>query len=181
LLDASIYFDFRALHGDGRLAGELQTWLLGRTRANANFLRLMAENALQAKPPLGLWHDFATEDSGDGSKTINLKLYGVRPFVDTARIMALARGLPPTGTVERLRAASAAGAMPREEAEAAVASFLFVQAVRLRSQAAMETFTDAVANRIDPDRLNELDRRTLKEAFRIARDLQSRLALDYQL
>ena len=30
-------------------------------------------------------------------------------------------------------------------------------------------------------RLNELDRRTLKEAFRIARELQSRLALDYQL
>jgi CBS domain-containing protein len=94
LLDASIYFDFRALHGDGRLAGELRGWLLGLTRTNANFLRLMAENALQAKPPLGRWRDFATEDGGDGSQTINLKLYGVRPFVDTARIMALARGLP---------------------------------------------------------------------------------------
>jgi CBS domain-containing protein len=29
--------------------------------------------------------------------------------------------------------------------------------------------------------LNELDRLTLKEAFRQARKLQSRLALDYQL
>jgi len=181
LLDASIYFDFRALHGDGRLAGELRAWLLGLTRTNANFLRLMAENALQAKPPLGRWRDFATEDGGDGSQTINLKLYGVRPFVDTARIMALARGLPPTGTAERLRAASVAGAMPREEAEATVASFYFVQALRLRSQAALESLTEATANRIDPDRLNELDRRTLKEAFRIARELQSRLALDYQL
>ena len=37
------------------------------------------------------------------------------------------------------------------------------------------------ANRIDPDRLNKLDRRSLKEAFQIVRDLQSRLALDYQL
>ena len=37
------------------------------------------------------------------------------------------------------------------------------------------------ANRIDPGRLNELDRRTLKEAFRILRELQSRLAMDYQL
>jgi CBS domain-containing protein len=32
-----------------------------------------------------------------------------------------------------------------------------------------------------PDDLNELDRRILKEAFRQARKLQSRLAMDYQL
>jgi CBS domain-containing protein len=40
---------------------------------------------------------------------------------------------------------------------------------------------DDGANRIDPRKLNELDRRTLKEAFRICRDLQSRLAMDYNL
>ena len=36
-------------------------------------------------------------------------------------------------------------------------------------------------NRVDPDTLNELDRRVLKEAFRQARKLQLRLKLDYQL
>lgn len=181
LLDASIYFDFRALHGDARLAAELRTWLLEMTRTNPNFLRLMAENALQARPPLGKWRDFTTESGSDGAKTINLKLYGVRPFVDTARIMALARGLPQTGTAERLRAAGVAGTMPAGEAEATVAAFFFVQGIRLRNQAAMDTLTEATANRLDPERLNELDRRTLKEAFRIARELQSRLELDYQL
>lgn len=181
LLDASIYFDFRGLHGDERLAGELRDWFLGVTRARPNFLRLMAENALQTRPPLGKWRGFATEDAPNAPKTINLKLYGVRPFVDTARVMALARGLPQTTTAERLRAASAAGAMPRDEAEAAVASFFFIQGIRLRHQAALETLTDDSANRIDPAGLNELDRRMLKESFRIARELQSRLALDYQL
>ena len=111
LLDATICLDFRALHGDGRLASVLRDWLLGRTRTAANFLRLMAENALQARPPLGKWRDFATEDAPNAPRTINLKLHGVRPFVDTARIMALARGLPQTATAERLRAASAAGAL----------------------------------------------------------------------
>jgi CBS domain-containing protein len=38
-----------------------------------------------------------------------------------------------------------------------------------------------MANRIDPGSLHELDRRTLREAFRLARDLQSRLAMDYHL
>ena len=36
-------------------------------------------------------------------------------------------------------------------------------------------------NRIDPDRLNALDRRILKEAFRQARNVQTRLQLDFQL
>jgi CBS domain-containing protein len=181
LLDAAICFDLRAMHGDERLAVGLRDWLLGITRTSANFLRLMAENALDARPPLGRWRDFATEDAPNARNTINLKLHGVRPFVDTARIMALARGLPQTSTAERLRAASAAGAMPKAEADAAVASFFFVQAIRLRHQATLESLADDSANRIDPSALNELDRRTLKEAFRIARELQSRLALDYQL
>ena len=71
--------------------------------------------------------------------------------------------------------------MPADEAEATAASFFFIQGLRLRHQAALEPRPTTAANRIDPARLNELDRRTLKEAFRIARQLQSRLALDYQL
>ncbi len=181
LLDASIYFDFRGLHGDERLVGELRDWFLAATRARPNFLRLMAENALQTRPPLGKWGRFVTENASNGAKTINIKLYGVRPFVDTARILALARGLPQTTTAERLRAASAAGAMPKDEAEAVVASFFFIQGVRLRHQAALEVLSDESANRIETAALNELDRRTLKEAFRIAGEMQSRLALDYQL
>lgn len=181
LLDAAICFDFRALYGDARLEGVLRQWLLNVTRTSANFLRLMAENALEARPPLGMWRGITTEDAPNAPHTINLKLYGVRPFVDAARIMALARGLPQTSTAERLRAASTAGAFPADEAEATAASFFFVQGIRLRHQAALESLTDVTANRIDPSRLNELDRRTLIDAFRISRQLQSRLALDYQL
>jgi len=36
-------------------------------------------------------------------------------------------------------------------------------------------------NLINPDNLNELDRRILKESFRQARKIQTRLKLDYQV
>jgi CBS domain-containing protein len=39
----------------------------------------------------------------------------------------------------------------------------------------------ALDNLIDPEKLNELDRRILKEAFRQARKLQARLAMEYHL
>jgi CBS domain-containing protein len=63
-----------------------------------------------------------------------------------------------------------------------LAAFLMIQRIRLAHQASFDSFPPGDgANRIDPKRLNELDRRTLKEAFRISRDLQSRLAMDYHL
>ena len=37
------------------------------------------------------------------------------------------------------------------------------------------------SNRVDPDSLNQLDRRILREALRQAQRLQSSLALRYQL
>jgi CBS domain-containing protein len=182
LLDASICFDFRALHGDGRLAADLRQWFLGVTRKRPNFLRLLAETALQAKPPLARWRDFVTEDAPGAPGTINLKLYGVRPFVDAARVYSLAHGLAPTNTADRLRAAADAGVLPAAEAQSMLAAFFMLQRVRLAHQAAFDTFpADDGANRIDPKRLNELDRRTLKEAFKMLRDLQSRLAMDYHL
>lgn len=181
LLDASICFDFRALYGDATLAATLRQWVLPRTRANPRFLRLMAENALQAKPPLGLLRDFTTEDAQNAPHSINLKLYGVRPFVDTARIYALAHALPQTNTGERLRAARAGTGMGVAETEAVIEAFFFIQRLRLRNQAAMEHIAEDVANRIDPYKLNGFERHTLIAAFRQERALQRRLALDYQI
>jgi len=181
LLDASICFDFRALYGDATLATTLREWLLGRTQAHPAFLRQMAENALQGRPALGMLRDFVTEDTPNAPHSINLKLHGVRLFVDAARIYALGLGLPQTNTVERLRAARAGNGMGEAETEAIVDAFFSIQRLRLRNQASQKDLTEETANRIDPDRLNEMDRHILKESFRLARKLQQRLALDYQL
>jgi len=181
LLDASIYFDFRPLYGDASLAEELRQWVLQRTRTQSTFLRQMAENALQARPALGRFRDFVTEDKPDAPHSVDLKVYGVRLFVDAARIYALAQGMPQTNTVERLRAAGLGARMSAADIDAAIEAFLFMQQLRLNHQAAHEDIAEGIANRIDPDQLNELQRYTLMQAFRLARKLQQRLALNYQL
>ena len=181
LLDGAICFDFRPLFGDASLAQALREWLLPRTRARPAFLRLMAANALEARPALGVLADFATEDAPDAPGTINLKLHGVRPFVDAARVYALAFGIAPTATVERLRAAIAGLRMQPLEMAAIVEAFLFIQALRLRIQARPGTSQRESANQIDPRSLNEFERHGLKDALRQGRKLQQRLALDYGL
>jgi len=155
LLNASIFFDLRALAGNAHLAGSLREAVLAQAAANPAFLRAMAQTALRARPPLGLLADF-------GEDEIDIKALGTRPFVDAARVLALAAGSPETGTAARLRAAGES---------TAVEAFHYLQMLRLRK----------LGNRIRVEELNEIDRRVLKESFRQAVRLQSRIRLDYRL
>ena len=155
LLNASIFFDFRPLAGDARLAGALRDWVLSQTRENRAFCRALAQSARDTRPPLGLLSDFTADE-------LDLKLLGARPFVDAARVLALAAGAPQTGTAERLRTA---------KEDAAVDAFHYVQTLRLK----------AGGNRVRVAELNAIDRRVLKEAFRQAALLQERLRMDFGL
>ncbi|MDP3037652.1 MAG: putative nucleotidyltransferase substrate binding domain-containing protein, partial [Rhodocyclaceae bacterium] len=111
--------------------------------------------------------------------TIDLKASGTRLFVDTARILALANGIGETGTPQRLRAAAEKGKIGRDDVAAIIDGFFFLQKLRLRQQ--QEGSPLGLVNRIDPEKLNELDRFVLKEAFKQAKKLQNRIRLDYRL
>lgn len=181
LLQATIFFDFRALRGPKELATTLREWLLERVKPNSRFRRQMAPNALRFRPPLGVIRDFKLSSGGKHPHTVDLKLQGVTPFVDAARIMALASGVTATNTADRLRAIADAGAMNKADAEAYVAAYEYIQLLRMRTHQDQAKSGEELSNHVDPDKLNELDKRILKEAFRQARKLQSKLAVDYQL
>ncbi|TRZ64111.1 MAG: CBS domain-containing protein [Rhodocyclaceae bacterium] len=180
LLNASIFFDLRPIFGADSLAEELRDWLLARTGTASLFLRFMAGNAVQAAPPLGIIRDFVFDKNPNFPHTIDLKAFGSRPFVDAARIFALANGISHTSTVQRLRAVAERMEFARDDVAAMVEGFHFIQQLRLRHQQVDGTMA-ASANRINPDQLNELHRHVLKGAFRQAGKLQQRLQLDYRL
>jgi CBS domain-containing protein len=181
LLKSSIFFDFRALHGPNGPARALRDGLLERTARNSRFLKQMAANALRNAPPLGLIRDFRLSGSGDQSNTIDLKLNGVTPFIDAARIFALANRISATNTHERLSGAAEAGVLDPGDASAWSDAYDYIRMLRMRINQEQAMAGLPLSNRIAPDRLNDLDRRILKEAFREARRVQSKLALDYQL
>lgn len=180
LLLASIFFDFRPIYGYDDLCGSLREWLIEACHSSPIFLRHMASNALQCQPPLGIIRDFVFDKSREFPHTIDLKMYGSWPFVDSARIFALAHGVPHTSTAQRLRAIAEKMHFTAGEVAAYLDSFYYIQLLRLRHQHESREHS-AGANRINPDKLNELERHILKESFKQARKLQSRLRLDYQL
>jgi len=182
LMHAAIFFDIRPLCGRHELAEALQETVRSLTANNERFLKQLAQEAVRARPPLGMLRDFVTEESGEFVHTLDLKRSGARLFVDGARVLSLAAGIPQTSTAQRLREGGVRLNIREDETSAVVEAFLFIQQLRLRQQITGGVESPRGAhNRIDPYRLNEVDRRVLKECFRQARKLQTRLELDYQL
>ncbi|ACL72112.1 DUF294 nucleotidyltransferase-like domain-containing protein [Thioalkalivibrio sulfidiphilus] len=181
LLKASIFFDFRTIEGDSRPVEALRHWLTSKMVGNSRFLHLMARNALLNRPPLGLVRDFVVSDDAKHPNTLDLKLQGLTPFVDGARILALAHRIEETSTLERLNALARSQHITKGEAQSWIQAFSYIQLLRMRQHRRQQAAGETPSNRVNPDTLSELDRRILKEAFRQARKLQSRITLDYQL
>lgn len=177
LLNASIFFDFRSLYGNAAFADSLRAWLSKKVSGTPRFLHQMAANALRNRPPLGVIRDFVVGQQ----QTLDIKLNGTTPFVDAARILSLACGSTATNTVQRLRDIAELLHIGTTEIEGWIEAFYFLQTMRLLHQYECSAQGVAMDNRINPEQLNDLDRRILKEAFRQSRKMQSRLAMEYRL
>lgn len=189
LLAASIYFDLRPVAGNAALATPLRELIRREAARVPRFLKQLADNALRQRPPIN-WRGGVATTELDGRAVIDLKLQGTALFVDAARLLALAQGLPALGTRARLEAAAPGLGVAPAESEAWVGAFEFLQGLRLQVQMAPHAATaateaiaaaaDANPNLLDVAGLNDIDLRMLKESLRMARRLQQRIELDYQ-
>jgi len=188
LLNASIYFDFRSVAGHVELLRPMRELFGGQVPLPPRFMKQMAENALRNRVPL-TWLGAIDTRVQEDRHLIDLKFNGTAIFVDAARLYALAHGVGKCNTRERLEGVARVLKVPSNESQAWVDAFEFLQLLRLRVQlqrdapAGVEGLRgaadDANPNLLDVDSLNDLDRRVLKEALRVARSLQQRMELDY--
>ncbi|WP_285960205.1 putative nucleotidyltransferase substrate binding domain-containing protein [Pseudomonas tohonis] len=181
LLGSSIYFDLRAVWGEREGCEQLRREVLAQVADNRLFQRLMAENALRQRPPVGRFRDFVVARKGAEKDTLDLKVQGLTPFVDGARLLALAHGIESCNTLERLRQLVAHEVIDAQDGAAFEEAYHFIQQTRMQQHQQQARQGLPFTNRLDPDSLNHLDRRILRESFRQAQRLQGSLALRYQL
>lgn len=181
LLSSSIYFDLRVVWGDESGADQLRQLVLDLVADNPLFQRMLAENALRQRPPVGRFKDFVVARKGSEKDTLDLKGQGLTPFVDGARLLALANGIGATNTVERVRQLVARQVVDAQDGAAYEEAYHFIQQTRMQQHQQQSRQNLPYSNRIDPDVLNHLDRRILRESFRQAQRLQTSLSLRYQL
>ncbi|HYA53269.1 MAG TPA: putative nucleotidyltransferase substrate binding domain-containing protein, partial [Streptosporangiaceae bacterium] len=149
---------------------------LWQARGRPDLLRLLARFALQFRPPTGFLRDFVVEHSGERRGQLDIKHGGMIPIVDLARWAGMAAGAASCSTVDRLRAAEAAGTLGSPDARTLIEAFGFIFALRLDHQVEQLRRGEPPDDFIDPKTLNPLARSYLREAFRAVASVQSGLA-----
>ena len=181
LLGSSIYFDLRVVWGEERGCEQLRQGILDQVADNRLFQRMLAENALLRRPPVGRFREFVLTRKNGEKATLDLKVQGLTPFVDGARLLALANGIHANNTLERLRQLVDKAVIEPLDGAAYEEAYHFIQQTRMQQHQLQTRENLPYSNRVDPDSLNHLDRRILRESLRQAQRLQSSLSLRYLL
>lgn len=180
LVYSSIFLDMRSVFGDKEPLEKLLDKVLARIRKNALFQKMLAGNAITRKPPLTMFRNFRYAPDGD-RKSLDLKRQGLAPFVEAVRVFALANGVAQANTLERMDQLAKKGVFDMKDANAWKEAYSLIQAIRMRSHQELLNRDEPLSNYINPDDLNPLDKRILRESFRQAQRLQQKLELTYQL
>ncbi|ARA92051.1 hypothetical protein AWN76_001940 [Rhodothermaceae bacterium RA] len=180
LMHATIFFDPRHVHGTPTLLPALQHAFLKQTATNGIFLAHMAAHAVTFEPPLGFFRRFVLERSGEHAHTFDIKHRGLVPIIDLARIHALGAGLPAVNTRDRLDALAAHGALAASDARDLQDALALLTAIRLQHHARRLRAGQPPDNHVAPESLSGLERRYLKDAFTLVRQLQSALQQRFQ-
>ena len=179
---AGIHFDMRCIWGPEQPCIDLHRQVVAMVVDDGVFQRVLAESALLNKPPLGgLFRNFTLSKKGAEKDSLDLKVKGLAPFVESMRVLALSQGIEASNTLERIRQLVGRGIIERLDGDAYAEAYHFIQLIRMQHHQQQAAQGLSYSNLIYPDELNALDRRILRESFRQAQRIQSSLALRYQL
>jgi CBS domain-containing protein len=181
VLASSVFFDFRGIYGHKDLAENLRQHVTNACAGKDLFLRYLAADCLNAKPPLTFFKNFMVEKDGAHKNTLDIKTRGLLPFMDFARVMALYHGIRETSTLGRLELLHQEGHLSRDLFHEAREAFEFLLHSRLMHQ--LEQMEQGITpdNRLDPGKLSSLEKRTLREAFGVTSALHGVLREVFRL
>jgi CBS domain-containing protein len=175
LLDATLFFDFRAGYGDDKLAASLRNHIIDLARRQQGFILNLARNCQANKVPLTFFRNFIVERNGEHRNHLDIKLRGLIPIIGFARLLALQHGLKETNTIARLEALQGEGYIPVDLCNEAVKAFELQMQLRIVHQLDQIERQQQPDNYIEPQNLTAMERTMLKEAFEIIEKLQALL------
>ncbi|MBK7258977.1 MAG: hypothetical protein IPI01_14495 [Ignavibacteriae bacterium] len=177
LLNAAVFFDFRAAYGSLAIARELREQVSHEFTLDRTGLILLAKNALRAPSPAGLLKHLELERHGPHKGRFDLKLRAIKPLADAVRVLSLDRGLHATGTMERLIALTETDASVR----ALGPDLLSAYETFIRCRVVFGTRDDERGRYIDPAVLNREETKRLLDAFEAVKELLTVVRVRYQL
>ncbi|MCI0469397.1 MAG: DUF294 nucleotidyltransferase-like domain-containing protein [Nitrospirae bacterium] len=181
ILASVILFDFRHIHGDTGLTGDLRAHLLDALKNCDIFLLHMARMTVSARPPVGFFGTFAVEKSGEHKNELNLKFKCVAPLLNIVRLFSLEKRIPEISTAERIKKLREVHDTVKNFGDELDHAFEFLMFLRIQHQLQQIESGKEPDNFINPDKLSNLEKKTLKDVCRLISDMQEIIEQRYML
>ena len=180
VMRVSIFFDIRCVYGDCSLADKLQDTMLDVTSRNSIFLAALAANALDMKPPLGIFRRFVVDRDGEHRSELDLKKRAVLPATEIVRLHALAHKVKAVNTDERLKALASEKHLSIADSRNLADALHFIQQQRIKHQREQILKGEKVSNFLNPRDLPKMAKEQLRDAFTIIDEAQSAVRHTYR-
>jgi CBS domain-containing protein len=180
LIATSILLDGRVVYGPQR-GLDVKALLVEEARGHRSLEDWMLRLALAAKPPTGFIRDIVVSASGRRDQALDIKHGGLIPIINLARYAALRGGIQANHTLDRLRAAADQGILRREVTRILEEAFELFSALRLEHQVAQIEEGREPDDMLDPQEIDPLTRRYLRDAFREVAAVQRSFAGELEL
>lgn len=174
------FFDGRPLWGKMDLYESFRK-CLNRLLGVEDFFHTAAWTLVQNPAPITWFKNFVVEQDGKYKDLLNLKVKGLRPLIDLARLLSLDTGIEETATLNRFQALKERSALICEHGEELEFAFEFFTRLRLQHRFDRYSHNQEMHDYIEPGRLNLFHKKTLKEALGLIARLQDRIREKYGL
>ncbi len=180
LMHSSIFFDLRPLYGHTKLAGELTDDLQDALKRERGVLTFLTHNALVFRPPLSFFRRFVVDRSGEYRNSFDLKLHGLTPLVDMARVLALdACYFDSSNTFDRLEYAGKHLDGASTITASATDALRYLHDMRLAHHLNRIEAGESPDNHINPETLSKTQQQILRAVFSTVQDAQESLSHRY--
>jgi CBS domain-containing protein len=173
LMHSTIFFDFRCGYGTERLAEELRDLLVEQVKKQDIFCYHLGRHCIANRAPLSFFNNFVVEKDGQHKNRLDIKIRGLTPFVDFARVLALRYGIRETNTLDRLRLLLAGHHISAELHRDMIDAYELQMQLRVIHQLAQIEKGILPDNFIHPEQLTSLEKRMLKDAFTVIEKIQA--------
>ncbi len=181
ILLVTIFFDFRGGYGTISLASELRQHLADVSPYQELYLFHLAGECLNSGVPLSFFRNFIVGRHGEQKNKLDIKTQGITPFVNFARVMALKYGVKETNTLSRLRVLNKEGHVSDDLHHSIKEAYELQMQLRLIHQLTQIEAGHLPDNYIEPAKLSDLEKRMLKDSFRLIELIQSVLKTIFPL
>lgn len=181
VINVTTFFDCRFIYGEPELLTNLFDHIKGLLKkATSKFYLSMANNALLYEPPITFFNTIRTFEDKE-RKVVDVKK-AMTPIVDLARMMALRNGIEDTNTGERLVALRQKGALNHHSFKEINQAYYYLMGLRLKAQARSIIYDYLEpTNFVEPANLTQVEQITLKEIFKVIKNFQSMLKMEFGL